>query len=118
MVKNNNDELNYDEFHSAFTCMQGDSPERKAHCLLAGRANNEKDKATENAVHICEGDKACASTALNLDIETTDPDNGIANLNIGIMKQADFGRVIRQVQEMQATVLTMHSMSCSHGITT
>jgi len=90
MVMHNNDEVSYDAFHSAFTCMQGDLPERNALCLLAGREHYETFATAEKMVTACEGDKLAK----------------MANLNIKIMKQVDFGMVVKQAWEMQAAVLT------------
>ena len=86
IVKNNNDNLNYGDFHAAFTCTQCDSPEQNAICLLV-RQEPQDDKpnlfepsaTSENEVSTCEGEKA-TNTA-----KTTDPD-------VEITKQADFVR--------------------------
>jgi len=62
MVMHSNDEVSYDAFHSAFTCMQGDLPERNTLCLLAGQENYETSSGTtENVVTTCEGDKLLIS---------------------------------------------------------
>ena len=57
MVMHNNDEVSYDAFHSAFTCMQGGLPERNALCLLAGQEHYETSATAEKMVTTCEGDK-------------------------------------------------------------
>ena len=73
-----------------------ESPERNALCLLARRENYETFTPAENAVSTCEGDEL--TTSIDLDIE-------IANLDIKITKQADFGAVVRQAWEAQAAML-------------
>jgi len=93
IVKNNNDNLNYGDFHAAFTCTQCDSPERNAICLL-GRQEPQDDKhnlfepsaTSENEVSACEGENVT---------------------NMEIMKQADFDAVVKQARESQAAVLMM-----------
>jgi len=108
--------VSYDTFHSAFTCIQSDLPEQNAFCLLAGRENYETSATAENAVTTCEGDKpakiaepakiAKLAEISDLAIETTNEPADFADIGIEITKQADFGAVVKQAQEMQAAVLT------------
>jgi len=65
IVKNNNDNLNYNDFHAVFTCMQCDSPEQKAICLVVKREPQddkpnlfEPSATSENEVSACKRDKA------------------------------------------------------------
>ena len=110
MVTHNNDEVSYDTFHSAFTCIQSDLPERNAFCLLAGRENYETSATAENAVTTCEGDKpaeiAEPAEISDLAIETANEPADFADIGIEITKQADFGAVVKQARETQAAVLT------------
>jgi len=92
MVRNNNkDDAGYNEFHVAFTCIQCDSPEHNALCLLAGPENNEPTAAPTTEVSTCKG------------VEHTEH----ADLDATITKLADFSAVIQQARETQAMVLTM-----------
>jgi len=91
MVRNNNkDDAGYNEFHAAFTCIQCDSPEHNALCLLAGQENNEPTAALTTEVSTCKGVECT---------EHADPDATITKL-------ADFSVVIQQARETQAMVLT------------
>ena len=91
MVRNNNDDdAGYNDFHAAFTCIQCDSPEHNALCLLAGRENNEPTAAPTTEDSTCEGER----------IDHADPDATITKL-------ADFSAVIQQARATQAAALTM-----------
>jgi len=92
MVTHNNDEVSYDIFHSAFTCIQGDLPEWNTFCLLTGQENYETSATAENAVTACEGDKLAKITKpvkiselakiVNLNIQITNEPAEIADIGI------------------------------------
>ena len=80
MVKNNNDDVNYDDFHAVFTCMQCASADGNALCILARQENNETTTTSENEFSACMGDKHTET----------------ADTNVAIMKQLDFSTMVRQ----------------------